>query len=93
MGIESPDGDAHLVRTTRGSVRADHLCVATNALVPQLLPALTSTLRAERGQVLVTAPLDERPWPRMLRRRRGVVARDPRGRRPLPPALRRRPLP
>ena len=61
VGIESPDGDAHLVRTTRGSVRADHLCVATNALVPQLLPALTSTLRAERGQVLVTAPLDERP--------------------------------
>ena len=60
-GIESPDGDAHLVRTTRGSVRADHLCVATNALVPQLLPELTSTLRAERGQVLVTAPLDERP--------------------------------
>ena len=59
--IEPPDGDAHLVRTTRGSVRADHLCVATNALVPQLLPALTSTLRAERGQVLVTAPLDERP--------------------------------
>ena len=40
---------------------ADHLCVATNALVPQLLPALTGTLRAERGQVLVTAPLTERP--------------------------------
>ena len=60
--IESPaDGGAHLVRTPRGSVCAAHLCLATNALVPQLLPALTGTLRAERGQVLVTAPLAERP--------------------------------
>ena len=60
--IESPaGGGAHLVRTARGSVSAAHLCVATNALVPQLLPALTGTLRAERGQVLVTAPLAERP--------------------------------
>ena len=60
--IESPaNGTAHLVRTARGSVSAAHLCVATNALVPQLLPALTGTLRAERGQVLVTAPLAERP--------------------------------
>ncbi len=54
-------GDAHLLRTPRGTVSADHLCVATNALVPQLLPALTGTLRAERGQVLVTAPGSERP--------------------------------
>ena len=60
--IEPPDGGGpHRVRTARGSVTAGHLCVATNALVPQLLPALTPAFRAERGQVLVTAPLDERP--------------------------------
>ena len=57
----SPGAGAHLVRTARGSVSASHLCLATNALVPQLLPALTGTLRAERGQVLVTAPLAARP--------------------------------
>ena len=61
VAIESPADGAHLVRTARGSVSAAHLCLATNALVPQLLPALTGTLRAERGQVLVTAPLAERP--------------------------------
>ena len=62
VAFESPDGGAaHLIRTPHGSVSAAHLCVATNALVPQLLPALTGTLRAERGQVLVTAPLPERP--------------------------------
>ena len=62
VAIESTGaGAAHLVRTPHGTVSAAHLCVATNALVPQLLPALTGTLRAERGQVLVTAPLPERP--------------------------------
>ena len=62
VAIESPGaGAAHLIRTPHGSVSAAHLCVATNALVPQLLPALTGTLRAERGQVLTTAPLAERP--------------------------------
>ena len=62
VAIESPGaGAAHLIRTPHGSVSAAHLCVATNALVPQLLPTLTGTLRAERGQVLVTAPLAERP--------------------------------
>ena len=62
VAIEAPGaGAAHLIRTPHGSVSAAHLCVATNALVPQLLPALTGTLRAERGQVLVTAPLAERP--------------------------------
>lgn len=60
VALES-SGAAHLIRTPRGSVSAAHLCVATNALVPQLLPALTGTLRAERGQVLVTAPLPKRP--------------------------------
>ena len=57
------DGDqgVHRVRTPHGSVQAEHLFIATNALVPQLLPALASNLRAERGQVLVTEPLEARP--------------------------------
>ena len=60
LDIEHSDGD-HAVRTPHGVVRAEHLFVATNALVPQLLPALAGSLRAERGQVLVTEPLDSRP--------------------------------
>lgn len=55
------DGNVHKVCTPHGVVRAEHLFIATNALVPQLLPALTTTLRAERGQVLVTEPLPTRP--------------------------------
>ena len=62
LSLESSDTNTtHLIRTTHGKVTASHLCVATNALVPQLLPTLTGKLRAERGQVLVTAPLPERP--------------------------------
>ena len=55
------EGDDHLVRTRDGMVRARHLFLATNAMAPQILPALTGSLRAERGQVLVTEPLDSRP--------------------------------
>ena len=55
------DGETSVVRTPVGTVQAEHLFVTTNALVPQLLPALTRSLRAERGQVLVTEPLDRRP--------------------------------
>ena len=51
----------HVVRTPHGSVEAEHLFIATNALVPQLLPALQHNLRAERGQVLVTEPMEARP--------------------------------
>ena len=54
-------GGGHLVRTPRGEVASHHLFVATNALAPQLLPGLTGSLRAERGQVLVTEPLAARP--------------------------------
>ncbi len=54
-------GGGHLVRTPRGEVGCSHLFVATNALAPQLLPGLTGSLRAERGQVLVTEPLAARP--------------------------------
>jgi glycine/D-amino acid oxidase-like deaminating enzyme len=35
--------------------------LATNALVPQYVPRLERALRAERGQVIVTEPLSERP--------------------------------
>ena len=58
--IES-GGHDHTLRTPRGAVSAPHLFVATNALVPQLLPALASSLRAERGQAMVTEPLAARP--------------------------------
>ena len=60
LSIEESGGD-HLVRTPRGEVRSRHLFVAANALAPQLLPELTCSLRAERGQVLVTEPLAARP--------------------------------
>jgi gamma-glutamylputrescine oxidase len=60
LHIESGDRD-HTVRTPCGAVSASHLFVATNALVPQLLPALTGSLRAERGQVMITEPLAARP--------------------------------
>ena len=60
LSIERRGGD-HLVRTPRGEVASHHLFVATNALAPQLLPGLTGSLRAERGQVLVTEPLAARP--------------------------------
>jgi glycine/D-amino acid oxidase-like deaminating enzyme len=35
--------------------------LATNALAPQFVPPLAGAVRAERGQVLVTEPLRERP--------------------------------
>lgn len=49
------------VVTPRGTVSARHVFLLTNALVPQQVPALADAMRAERGQVLVTEPLAQRP--------------------------------
>lgn len=49
------------LQTTAGAVHAACAFLATNALAPQFVPGLAAALRAERGQVLVTAPLPSRP--------------------------------
>jgi len=49
------------LETSVAPVRAGVVFLATNALAPQFVPRLASALRAERGQVFVTAPLPERP--------------------------------
>ena len=49
------------LETRQGRVQARHVFLATNALAPQFVPALEPGLRAERGQVLVTEPLAQRP--------------------------------
>jgi glycine/D-amino acid oxidase-like deaminating enzyme len=54
-------GTATRVSADCGSVVAPVVFLATNALVPQYVPKLERALRAERGQVLVTEPLDFRP--------------------------------
>jgi len=54
-------GAATRVASCAGNVTAPVVFLATNALVPQYVPALTRALRAERGQVLVTEVLPARP--------------------------------
>lgn len=47
--------------TDRHPVDAPLVVLGTNALVPQVVPGLERSMRAERGQVIVTAPLATRP--------------------------------
>lgn len=55
-------GSGAVARAANGhTVRARHIFLAVNALAPQFVRSLEPALRAERGQVLVTAPLDDRP--------------------------------
>ena len=57
-----PSGSGAVARTANGhAVHARHIFLAVNALAPQFVRSLEPALRAERGQVLVTAPLDARP--------------------------------
>ncbi|MCX5659961.1 MAG: FAD-binding oxidoreductase [Planctomycetota bacterium] len=57
-----PDGpNAVRVTTSRGVVRAARAFLLTNALVPQFVPGLARGILGERGQVLVTEPLSQRP--------------------------------
>ncbi len=55
------DGAGTCLTTNRGIVSAGWVFLATNALAPQFIPGLERALRAERGQVMVTEPLSERP--------------------------------
>jgi gamma-glutamylputrescine oxidase len=55
------EGSVTRIQTNSATVRAPIVFLATNALVPQYVPKLERALRAERGQVLVTEPLSERP--------------------------------
>ena len=54
-------GTETVVHANGQEVRARCVFLSTNALVPQFIPELERPLRAERGQVLVTEPLDARP--------------------------------
>jgi gamma-glutamylputrescine oxidase len=56
------NGTGAIARLTNGrTVEARHIFLAVNALAPQFVRSLEPALRAERGQVLVTAPLVDRP--------------------------------
>lgn len=61
--VESVDSDGANVRvvTDHGVIATEQVFLATNALAPQFVRHLEPALRAERGQVFVTEPLDERP--------------------------------
>jgi len=54
-------GNRSLVKTANGTITTPLVFLSTNALVPQFIPDLQTALRAERGQVLVTEPLEQRP--------------------------------
>ncbi|HVC99072.1 MAG TPA: FAD-dependent oxidoreductase [Pirellulales bacterium] len=58
--IERAGGETRVVAGGH-SVTAPVVFLATNALAPRYAPTLERSLRAERGQVLVTEPLAERP--------------------------------
>lgn len=62
-GVESirAAGDETSLLANGYEVRARGVFLSTNALVPQFVPDLARPLRAERGQVLVTEPLADRP--------------------------------
>jgi glycine/D-amino acid oxidase-like deaminating enzyme len=54
-------GKAVRLETSAHPVEASAVFLATNALAPQFVPAYERALRAERGQVRVTAPVPDRP--------------------------------
>ena len=58
--IESTAGMT-VIKTDRHTIETPRVFLSTNALVPQFIPDLARPLRAERGQVFVTEPLDQRP--------------------------------
>jgi gamma-glutamylputrescine oxidase len=84
-------GAATRVATSAGNVTAPVVFLATNALVPQDVPALTRALRAERGQVFVTEVLPRAAMPGQFWHESGLVARDSGSRARIPLAFRRRP--
>ena len=58
--MEDPAGKV-VAKANNHTVSATRCLVATNALAPQFANRLARSLRAERGQVAVTEPLDIRP--------------------------------
>jgi len=56
-----PLGRGVRLETSTHPVEATAVFLATNALAPQFVPAYERALRAERGQVRVSAPLPDRP--------------------------------
>ncbi|WP_350333206.1 NAD(P)/FAD-dependent oxidoreductase [Coralliovum pocilloporae] len=59
LGLER-DGEFHLVRTARGSVRARHLLIATNGYVSEAtVPALTGVTLPVMSNIIVTRPLTD----------------------------------
>ena len=61
LDLTADGASAVKVVTERGVVRAQRVFLLTNALVAQFVRRFEHDLRAERGQVLVTEPLNERP--------------------------------
>ena len=58
--VETPEG--RVTATVGGhNVSAAHCLIGTNALAPQFANRLARSLRAERGQVAVSEPLEVRP--------------------------------
>ena len=55
------EGRNPLVKTDRFNIRTQRVFLSTNALIPQFVSQLAGAMRAERGQVLVSEPLDTRP--------------------------------
>ena len=56
-----PQGSGLKVTCATGAISCRSACIGTNAVAPQIFPELADALRAERGQIFVTALLSERP--------------------------------
>jgi gamma-glutamylputrescine oxidase len=57
----APDGRGWTVTAGGGSVHAQAVVVASDGLIPQLVPELNDAIYPVRGQVAATAPLDGMP--------------------------------
>jgi gamma-glutamylputrescine oxidase len=55
------DGQGWTVAAGGGSVRAQAIVVASDGLIPQLVPELDGVIYPVRGQVVATAPLERMP--------------------------------
>jgi gamma-glutamylputrescine oxidase len=57
----APDGQGWTVTASGGSIRAQAVVVASDGLIPRLVPELDGPIYPVRGQVLATAPLELMP--------------------------------
>ena len=60
QGVRVLSIGAGKVETDQGTVRADHIVLATNAYTGRLIPALASVIIPTRGQMRSTVPLPQR---------------------------------